>query len=208
MILYTTLVAEIAGKLKIDNNDEDVARFQVVASINAAQRHLLIIMPAKYITEALKTVTGDLADGVSRYQWPADFIRFKDLWLSYDSAIIDSNPGRKAQEVADCRDVSNIDEMPNQSYPKMDLNVELGFELRPIPTAAQVNGFRLQYIQRLPNVSESQNCLLGAHLQNLVVYYGTHLSAIVEGSKPEVAKQMWDMYLDEEGKFIPKEVKG
>lgn len=202
MITTATLKAFVGGYLKIDSTDYD--RFQIEESLNAAQRHLLSILPAHIISEAVKNVKGDLDQDVRFYQWPSDFIRALRLWLNYDDEIADAAPGQPAKHVDDPSSVESYWSQATTLYPLYGTHVEGGFEIMPVPTADQANGFRLQYVQLFPAISDVQDSMMPAHLTNLMVYYATMLSAGVEGAFPEIISQMRDLYREELEIFLPK----
>jgi len=204
MITYTVLKNAVIGNLQIGSTATDVARYQIDEGLNAAQRFLVNVLPSHMISETVKTVRGDLTVDIARYQWPSDFVRFLRLWLSYASPITDLNPGRPARTMEDVRQVSIIDEMPTTIYPVIDLKVEGGFEIRPIPTASMAKGYRLQYIQYMLEISSTQDCLLRSNLKNLVVNYATHYCAMVEGSFPEIGNAAKERFNNEIEMYLPK----
>jgi hypothetical protein len=202
MIATATLQALVGGFLKIDSTDYD--RFEILNNLNAAQRHLLSVLPSNMISESVKNVKGGLSNGVRSYQFPTDLIRVMRLWLSYSAAITDAVPGRIARFDPAPTDIESLWSQPDVLYPVYGLDVEGGFEVSPVPTADQANGFRLQYVQMLPALSAVQDCMLSSQFTNLMVFYATMLSAGVEGAFPDIVKDHKEYFEQELAHFIPK----
>jgi hypothetical protein len=202
--MISTTAAEnlVLGFLKIDSTDK--TRFLVTDNLNAAQRHLLTILPASMISDAIKTVKGTLAQNVRAYQYPTDLVRALRLWLCYTAPITIANPGYVAREVKDVSTLSSIHQIGTTLYPIVGFDVEGGFEVAPMPTANQTDGFRLRYVYRLPDMSAGQDSVLPAQFTNLLVYYAAMLSASVEMYDPALSQAMAAAFKDELELFLPK----
>lgn len=202
MIPYLDLSSAVAGNIRVNYNPTDLARFQVEENLNAAQRHLLATVPVRFLSEAIKTVRTDLVSGIPDYQWPSDFVRFLKAWVKWTS-------GSTYQE---CEEVSmggldrtlSYDAQPRTSFPKIELNAERGFYIKPAPKANCSEGIRLRYIYQLPAISEAQNSLLDVKWKNLLVFKATALSALVEGSKPDLAQGFEALFSKELERLLPK----
>lgn len=202
MITYAELTQAVARNIKIDYNATDLLRFQVVDNINAAIRSILTSMPMEFLTEPIKTVQRDLDILISAYQWPSDFIRLVKLWVKWSAG----------DDFIECRDVRDtqvdsvlsLDNRPSLAYPKIGLDAERGFYLKPAPTADVEDGHRIRYIYLIPDVSSDQQCLLDKKFKNLIVYGASADSCAVEGSKADLAPY-WEAKRDKEQKqFLPK----
>lgn len=203
MIATATLQSLVASFLKINMTDYD--RFEVLNNLNAAQRHLLSILPSHMISNAVKTSTGHLVANMRYYQYPADLIRVIRLWLSYSSQITSTNPGNVARMVKDPGGFNSLNRVGSTLYPVVGLEIEGGWEVMPVPTADQTNGYMIRYIYMLPTLSSGQDCLLPSQFTNLMVYYATMLSATVEGMYvQDLAPEMRQLYKEELELFLPK----
>jgi len=205
VIPYSELTNDVLGYLEIDSND--LTRFKVVESLNHAQEHLLLILPLKFISNAIKTVKTDLIAGKPDYQMPSDYIRFISLWVDYAQPITYANPGKICTPLPDESVVfiGNKTQFASKNYPAVDLNVENGYAIYPIPDQNITDGIRLRYVYSLPNISTNQDSLLRYSLKNLLVYYATSLSALIENYRPKLASAMQQLFQDELSKLLPKE---
>ena len=203
---YASLSLEVAGRLEIGSTDVD--KFKVQDSLNEAQRHILSTFDIRFLTEAVKTVRGNLVNATVMYQYPADFMRYIQLWLNYSAEIPNGDPaniGKPARLMIDDEIVqTNRNMLANVTYPSVSLGVEGGFEIRPAPTAAQSNGFRLRYVYQLPEIAAAQDCLFRTAKRNLVVFYATMLSAAVENYRPDLVSTYKALYDEEAGPMLPK----
>ncbi|NOY58912.1 MAG: hypothetical protein GXO75_08250 [Calditrichaeota bacterium] len=207
MIKYTELRDAVLGFLEIDSTDKD--RFQVDENLNKAQEHLLLILPLEFISNAVKTSKTDLKAGQSAYQWPDDYIRFVAAWVDYKNTITYSNPGKPCTPLPDERFIyiGNKQTFASENFPMIDLNVENGFAIYPEPQTTVTEGIRIRYVYSLPNISSTQDSLLRYSLKNLLVYYATSLSALIENYRPNLASAMQQLFQDELNGMLPKEEK-
>ena len=178
-LAYTTLKNRVAGNLSL--NAADVERFYITDSLNAAQREILATVDPKHLTSAVRYTKGNLAQDQARYQWPTLFSQFVTLWVS-TAEITDTAPGREVVYFPDglLRQPTMIDEMPTTDFPIAG-RCENGWELRPIPSQAVTNGWRLCYIRQLPTISGDQDCLLRNIFEDALVFRATALSASKAG---------------------------
>ena len=205
MIPYTELRDADLGYLEIDSSD--TTRFQVDESLNRAQEHLLLILPLEYISNAVKTAKTNLVSGQADYQWPDDYIRMVEVWVDYTKPITYSNTGKVCTPLPDesVMYVGDRTQFASKNFPMIDLNVENGFAIYPVPDANVTDGIRIRYVYSLPNISSTQDSLLRYSLKNLLVYYATSLSALVENYRPELASAMQQLFQDELKGMLPKE---
>jgi hypothetical protein len=63
----------------------------------------------------------------------------------------------------------------------------------------------LRYVYLLPTVSDSQQCLLRADLENAIVYRASALSALIDGYRPDLATQFDQMFWQEAQAFGVKQ---
>jgi|GEM_PF-2198550 len=203
-IAYNDLVDDVCGFLQIRITDKD--KFRVDISLNRAQDHLLGILQPRHLVNAIRTWRGHLVNGEPAYQWPADFRRFLKMWVDFDNSISKTNMGYPAIPVGDTElwDVANIDLLPDKQHPKVSLGIEGGFELQPTPTQNVTEGWRLRYVAVLPKISESQQCILHARLRNVLTFYATSLSALVEEFSMALHKEFKDYYKEELEQLQPK----
>lgn len=203
------LANEVTGRLKLSSNE--TTRFKVYDSLNEAQRHLLNALDHRFLTEAIKTVLGDLSANTVLYQYPADFIRLVKLWLNYTTEIAAGDPtnaGKPARLVADDMiAAANRNLTATTGYPTVSLGVEGGFEIRPSPSASVTNGYRLRYVYTLQEISASAPCLMRDNKRNLLVFYACYLSAMVDGYSEALSKHYKAAFDDAVALFLPKKEK-
>lgn len=206
MITGATLKAAVLARLELNNDSTTITRFLIYENINAAVRFILWTFPLQLIDNAIKTAKGNLVSGTSAYQWPSDFVRIIKLWVDFTNQITQTNPGYEALESPDNILYANsLDQRPDSYHPRYDI-VEGGFDLRPVPSGNLSNGFRLRYVYLLPTVSDSQQCLLRADLENAIVYRASALSALIDGYRPDLATQFDQMFWQEAQAFGVKNV--
>lgn len=204
MIEYSELVTPVVNNLEIGNNATDIERFNIVSNLNAIQLQLLNTLDAKYLVSAVRTVRFAVTSGVSEYQWPESFIRFRQLRIDYENPISESNEGIEAIIYDPSKHHLPINSLASKRYPMIDLDIEQGFKIAPTPTASVSNGFQLKYIYKLPEISPSQNSLLTANCKNLLIFGATMLSALVDNYRPDLSKFYAQLYQDELKRFLPK----
>lgn len=204
-IAYSELTAAVIGIMEIDNTDAD--RFNVDINLAIAQQGLLNVLPSRFLKNAIKTVKGDLSNGVSLYQWPDDFFRRLNVWADYSAEISESNPGAKCIPYDPDEHVLPIQDLGSITYPFIDMDVEGGFGLYPVPSSDQTNGLRIRYVWKLPNPASTQPCLLNYDLKNLMVFKTVQLCALVEEFNIELSREYGRLYDDELAKFLPKKEK-
>jgi len=201
VILTTALTAAVAGNIRINNNAVDLLRWQVLANLNAAKRMILASAPLEMLDEP-KTVLCDFKSAFSAYQWPADYIRFVKIWVRYsaNSRFIECRP------LADdsLESPVSLDRQGTITSPKVGLNLERGYVLQPTPAADVSGGIRLRYIYDLPDMSDTQDCLLDVKWRNLLEFKASELSAAVEGSKPDLVTKFGDKFTEAWKLMIPK----
>lgn len=200
MITASSLVANVTGKLKINNNAVDVARFQIYAALNAAVKHLLNVLPPDQINNSIKHTRADLTVGVSEYQWPNDFVKFVALRVKFTSA----GAYVPTKVAANFEDNQNYFNQPRTIFPQVDLAVERGFRIRPTPSASVTDGIDLKYVYLFPDISAVQNCLLDEKWRNAVEYYATAYAASVEGYKPELYAHFMGLFDREIAPYLPE----
>jgi len=201
-IAYTDLKNAVVGKLEIDADDAD--RFELDAHLAAAQLKILNTVPSKFIPTAVTTVRFDLDIGVNAIQWPNNFVRFIRLWVDFASSITEANPGLECLEPPEEGYIPNIAAIATKRYPYIDLNVEDGFAIYPIPDANVTNGGRLRHVWKLPDPTSTQDCLLRESMRNLMIYETTRLCALVEEWNVELSKAMMDSWNDEIKMYLPE----
>ena len=206
MITYAELKADVVGMLEIDNTDAD--RFLLDENLRKAQLTLLNTLPFRYLTNAIKTVKANLSNGVNLYQWPSDYVRFIEMWVDFTNPITASNEGRKIVEYEDSDFYTpTIGDLASKNYPYIDLNVEGGFGIYPVPDKDVTSGWRLRYVWQTPNPTAVQDCLLEYNLKNLLVYRTVELCAIIEEHNIVLSEKAGKMFTDELNLFLPKKVK-
>lgn len=205
-ITYTELITPIQNNLEMSTTDsERLARFNVVANLNAVQTELLNILPRQFLTSAMKTVRFNVQTGVPDYAWPSDYIRFFRIWIDYDNPITYTNPGREALEFMPEEHNRAIDDLSSKLFPYIDLNVEAGFYISPIPDANVTNGFRLRYIYQIPPIASDQPSLLYPRFKSLLIDGATARSAATDNYRPDLAKFHDDLYQRALKQLLPKE---
>jgi len=193
-IAYSDIYTEISNNLQIDTADRD--KFNMQNTVNRAQLLLLNILPAEFITNAIKTKKLSIFNGESGLQLPDNFIRLEACWIDYVNPITDSNTGTsiRISEVGDIGLMTNLDTMASKEFPTASLSAQGGWEIDPIPDADVVNGFRAKYIYMLPDITDTQNCLLRDRLRNLLVFAATAYSAAVNNHDNARSGQFWDKF--------------
>lgn len=205
MIDYTELVTAIANNLEISTTDsERISRLNIAANLNMVQLELLNSLPVRYLTSAVKTVKFNIQTGIPDYQWPADFIRYVQLWTDYNNPITYSNPGREALEYRWEEHSRSIESLSSQLFPLIEMNVEAGFQISPVPDANVTHGFRLKYVYHLPTISCDQPSLLYSRFKGLLVDGTTSRSAATDNFRPDLAKFHNDLYTRAVAAFLPK----
>jgi hypothetical protein len=189
MITAITLVAKVAGLLKIDNNSVDIARFRVYDCINYAHRFLLQTLPENQIVEGKKTVTGDLSAAVGSYQWPTDYIRVLRLWVSYSKPL-----NYREAERGDVGPESqlSLDARATIMAPRYSTEVERGFTISPKPTINVAAGLRLRYIYLLPAVTSTQNSLFDDRWADIISFLAVSYCAKIESHDLQLSATMQD----------------
>lgn len=212
-ILASELVSAVIGKLELDAaGAADIARFQIYESLSEAQLHLMNILPIKYLSEGIKTTLFNLITNEAEYQWPTldfPFLRYVSLWVDFANAIVMTggtvNPGKRVVEYdADVHHLP-INQVATTNYPFVDLNVEVGYMIYPVPSVGVTDGGRLRYIYKPKDISASQDSLLNPGLKNLLIFKATPLSALVDQYRPDLAKVYEGFYDKELAQFLPKE---
>lgn len=207
MIEYSDLVTQVVNNLEIGNTDTDIERFNIVANLNAVQLQLLNILPTHFISVAVRTVKFNMTADKPDYQWPNEFVRYVKMWVDYANPITYTNPGREVTVWNPEKHHLPITDIASENFPFIDLDIERGFYLAPIPNTSVTNGIRLRYVQELPAISDTQPSLLDARFKNLLVFGASSLSALVDNYRPELAKNFQDLFQRELGPFMPKEEK-
>ena len=201
MITGATLKAAVLARLELNNDATTITRFLIYENINAAVRFILWTFPLPMIDNAIKTVKGNLVAATSAYQWPSDYVRMIKLWVDFTNQITQTNPGYEAVLSLDnALFVNSLDQRPDPHHPRFDI-VEGGFDVRPVPAGSLSNGFRLRYVYLLPTVSDSQQCLLRADLENAVVLRAVAFSAMIDGYRPDLADKFDKMFWQEAQAF-------
>ncbi len=199
-ISYSELVTDVLKNLEMNSlvsNSSQISRFKVVENLNAAQRDILKMFPLETMDNAKKTVKGDLSAGVSSIQWPSDYMRLVKLWLDYGAEICNVNPGKEAIPAQNqTLHPNSLDKRPTVQFPCYEI-IEGGFEIRPVPTADQTNGFRLRYVYMLPDISSNQDSLLRTDLKDALVFRATEYCAIVDGYRMDLADKYGKLFLEQ-----------
>lgn len=203
MISVTDMTASVAGKIRVNNNTTDVTRWLILDNLNEAVRDIIRRVDSKFISEAVATRTLTFSNGVSAYQWPADFARFIRAWARYSAT------GRWIDCVELSKDEADtplsLDRQPRQAAPVIHLEEERGFNVTPAPTADVLTGLKIRFLYFIPELSASQDCLLDeGRWRSLIENKAAALSAAIEGKKADLAKFFDDQYETGLGKFLPK----
>jgi len=191
----TEIKPEVMHNLDLDATDTDAeARYQILESANAAQRLVIEQAPIAKLDNIIQNATGKLLGSVAYYQWPSDFIRFVRLWVDYAYAITDSNLGRLCTLQKDGNfTINSLDKQVDSNNPKYAI-IDGGFELRPMPNSDLVDGFLLEYIYNLPEISATQPSLLRVNLKNALIFKATELAALKGGNRIEHANKYAELY--------------
>ena len=206
MITYTELVTPIANNLEISTTDtERISRLNIVSNLNLVQLELLNILPKEYLSEAMKTVTFNVTNAQPYYQFPSSYIRFHKLWIDYDNPITAANQGREAYEYDPAQHFRPIDELSRKLYPMVDLQVERGFRISPIPDADVTNGFALRFVYQLPDISTLQPSLLLPRFKGLLIDGTTARSAATDNYRADLAKYHGDLYMNALKALMPQQ---
>jgi hypothetical protein len=217
-ISRTELSSAVIGKLELNASDAALlAKFQVYENLSEAQLELMNVLPIQYLSEGIKTVLFPLELNESEYQWPTvdfPFLRYVSLWVDYDNPIVmggvapaSINPGKRCLEYDASIHHTTPDQIATQNYPFIDLNVEVGFMLYPVPDINVTDGARLRYIYKPTDITSSQDSLLNPGLKNLVIFKATALSALVDQYRPDLATKYENMYDKLLSRYLPKEEK-
>ena len=199
-ISQATLTAEVVKTLEIDNTD--LSRFKVYEHLNQAQLFLLNKMPAKHLTAGIATATFNLVSGQTLYQWPSDFLRLIQIWLNYSASVETSE--REASRWDSDQFLRSFNAMGTVNFPFYDARREAGFAISPAPSADQATGGRIQYVQRHPEISATQDSLMDARFKNLLIYRAVALSALVEDYSPNLNERYMALFEQELENFMPK----
>jgi len=203
---YSDLSFEVAGMLQIDTTDRD--KFQVQNCLNRSQLLLLNILPSMFLVNSIKTTLNNLASAEGAIQHPTLFIRLLNLWVDYDVPITDTNIGFPVKIINDqlVNQIANKFLIGSQSFPIAALNATNGWELRPVPDANVVHGWRMKYVYRLPTITGTQPCLLRENLRNLLIFVAASFSAAVNNYSPERSDFFWNRFKEELLLLQPKAV--
>lgn len=184
-ITYDSIKENVMPSLDLDYTDTEViAKYNLLKNANSAQRYIRSILhrylpklPINLSQNVLKTVTGKLLEDIAYYAWPSDYLRFMQLWVSYTAAITETNLGKPVTRMGQSQFVVyNLDQAASTQNPKFDL-VDGGWELRPMPTADQDDGYQLQYAYKMAEISASQPSLLSDNLENALYFKTIELTA-------------------------------
>jgi hypothetical protein len=204
-ITYTELKNAVVGQLEIDA--DDAARYELDGNLAAAQVGILNALPFRYLKNAITTTKATLTTAIFLYQWPSDFVRLVEIWFNHLESIdpADGKHGNKAL-VHDGENsyIQNIAKIATKRYPVVDLEVEDGYGVYPVPDVTVTNGIRIRYVWRIPNPTSTQDCLLEYNLRNLMVYRATSLCALVDEFNVALSAKMEDLYAKELQTFLPK----
>lgn len=167
----------------LDMNNQDNAAltlFRVYENMTLAQRQITMEFPLREIDNAVKTITFNVANGVSQYQFQDDHLKLLALWIDYAAAITASNPGVEVTEgPATGHYPMSADARPSKLFPKWK-PVKNGFDIRPAPTVAVTNGFRMQYIQKLDTLDSTTDPTLRDHLEEALVCLATSFCCAID----------------------------
>lgn len=206
MITYSEIVNEVAAIMEIGNTD--LGRFNVVRNANNAQRFIINTLPTQFLENCIKTVKGDLENGKHKNQWPNDFLRFAEMWIDFENPITETNEGRQAVPYEDITNdeyyIPYVGKLATQDFPLIDINVEGGYAIYPVPDQDVVHGFRLRYVWTIPDIASDQHSLLRINLKNMLVFRTVMLSALVSNFNVELAQEYRQHFQDELSFFMPK----
>lgn len=203
MISATVLRDEVIANLEISSTD--YTRFKVYEHLNQIQLTLINILPLKYLSQLVKTSKFNLAANIFVIQWPDDFVRYIKMWLDYDYPITASNRGVEVTIFDPSIHIQTMDLISSQRFPFVDLDVEKGFEIQPVPDANIIDGGRLRFVYYPPNISDTQDALIDYRCKNLLVWGATSLCSNVDNYRPDMAKTFWGYYQDELKLFRTKD---
>ena len=200
----TDLMNDVIALMQIGY--KDVERFRIDTMLNLAQAHIVGTMPAMFLTNCARAEIGNLTGGAESHTYPQDFVRILQMWVSYSSAIATSNPGVEVQIRDDRtrRSIANLDQIGTADYPVVTLGAEGGWTLFPVPQTSQTNGWRMQFIRNLPDISATQVCLLSKRLRNLMVYRSAEMACRVNNYRADRAAEYRELYREERSLLIPK----
>lgn len=201
MITYTELTNETIAFLEI--NSTDLSKFSVVENLNFSQRELINALPVSSFNNMLKRSVFNLAANVSSYQFPGDFARFKQLKIDYSAAITASNKGKEASVFNSEKGILDVQELGTKNFPFVDLTVEKGFEISPIPTVAVTDGGWLNYVYIPPDISTTQDSMFDKRLKNLLIYKAVSLSALIDNYRPDLHERFKGLYIDAISSLLP-----
>jgi len=198
MIEYSDIIADVAGYLEMDDSDTELlSKFDIVNKANNAQREIIRLAPLTVVDDLIKSVTGNLSEDISTYQWPSDYARFSNLYVDYSAEITLTNQGVEAIPASENTfQVRSLDMRPQTGYPMYSF-ISGGFELQPAPSADQDNGWMLRYVYRIPDIEDgSQDCVLRADLQNVLVFKTVALCAAVGKYDIPMSERFDKMFYD------------
>ena len=95
MIAANVLVSEVCKNLQIDNIALNVSRFKIEENINQAQRHLLMTLPIKKISEGVYVGYGNISSGTTDYNLPDGLLRLIKIYVDFSGTITGTNRGRE-----------------------------------------------------------------------------------------------------------------
>lgn len=205
MIEYSEIQSQIIKNLQIDATKADIDRFQIQESVNAALLTILNILPSQFLTNTIATITIPLVKDNALYQLRDNYIKPVNVWVDYSNPITIKNPGRVAI-IYDINNsfVSNPALMASKRYPVIDPNVEKGIAVYPVPDKTIINGLRIRYVYKQPDISDSQPCLLDLRLKNILIYLATERAASIEGYNLDLAEKYAKMAERELQTLSPK----
>lgn len=215
-IAYTECAAEVAANLEIDASlPADLTRFKVVEHLNQAQNNLINILHSDELFSLIKNLQMDLTAATVTYTWPngslyssaAIFMRFLDLYISYDAAIASGVPGKQATIYDRKYHIRPIQDLATKDYPFVDINKSGGLEIAPTPATTRSPGMVLNYIGKPTQFATSGpvDSDLPYKFKNLVVYLATSLSCMVDNYRPDMSKMFYGYYKDELANFKLKD---
>lgn len=118
MIAANVLVSEVCKNLQIDNISLNVSRFKIEENINQAQRHLLMTLPIKKISEGVYVGYGNISSGTTDYNLPDGLLRLIKIYVDFSGTITGTNRGRELITVpAAGFTQDNVDRQSMNLYP-------------------------------------------------------------------------------------------
>jgi len=202
MITYQELTEGVALNIKIDYNETDLARFNVVRNLNLAVLNLINKLPSIHLSEVIRTSQASIVSGTQSYQWPVDFLRFVKLWVRW--AIEDEYIPADLKSSTEAENIYSLFSQATEEYPLVQIDAERGFTIFPIPHENVVNGIRLRYVFLPPEITDTQDCILDEKWKSLILYDASAMSAAVEGRKIELSNYWLGLYERELNKLMPK----